>query len=564
MKTDVKIYAFVREDAEILKIIEKEYDYILIQDYDALKKKIDNISYLDSHLLLIDLAYVMNEKGIINKYIRQDLMRSWLAVVGYSSDVIALNIKMRLYRLDFKALLDYNNVNIHAKIFKHVRNYANIHMETLQNNFIKALQHFNNLDKPLRELKYLIDYIVDYYKLSIQDAADIYLVTATLVMALQTDAIAKISEEIFITFKSLEVNKLYRNYASAKTFHEQLVCILLQTLHLKNAKSHLATINMQNVPENLKKEVPNFYESKIILISSYLEIDIFWEQIHYVLFNQYANDNFDIIENYLEIVYHALVHSLNRVGYICAYINITKEKDIAVFIDFFDVDDAVIEECLALIETNEARITTTIDKHNVSNKKLIIRLSVSKKSVPTNLVSTKASGILKHVNIAAMHYKEHQKISAQEFLQEFEVDSYMLDDLNENETEMKDILYNKVELDNEVLDAVCGVLEKYIHVLHETIEFNDLAISLESLSKVFQRLPVNMLEVEKKEKLRFYIQGLIDDLATWKKYIFIEPNTPDIHYLDASLLENCASIERFIFASPEEEAIENDDDLEFF
>lgn len=128
-------------------------------------------------------------------------------------------------------------------------------METLQNNFIKALQQFNDLDKPLRELKYLIDYIIYYYKLSIQDAADIYLVTSTLIMALQTDAFAQISEKVFITFKSLEVNKLYKNYASAETFNEQLVCVLLQTLHLKNADRYLTNIDMQKVSKNLIQEV---------------------------------------------------------------------------------------------------------------------------------------------------------------------------------------------------------------------------------------------------------------------------------------------------------------------
>lgn len=120
MKTDVKIYAFVKADAKILRTIEKDYDYILIEDYDALKKKIDNISYLDSHLLLIDLKYVMNEKGKINKYIRQDLMRSWLAVVGYSEQIFSLHVKAHLYRLDFKALLDNKNINKHKKILEHV------------------------------------------------------------------------------------------------------------------------------------------------------------------------------------------------------------------------------------------------------------------------------------------------------------------------------------------------------------------------------------------------------------------------------------------------------------
>ncbi|ADN09515.1 lipase chaperone [Sulfurimonas autotrophica] len=570
MKTDVKIYAFVKENAKILKVVEHNYDCTLIKDYDALKKKIDNISYLDSHLLLIDLEYVMSKKGIINKDIRKDLMRSWLSVVGYSEKQPLLNLKERLYRLEFKALLDNSNENMHTEILEHVRNYTNTHIETLQNNFIRALLHFNDLDTSRRELKYLIDYVGDNYKLSIQDTADIYLVTSSLVVALQTGTLVKTSEILYTIFKSLEVNKLYKNYDSPKTFKEQIVSVLLRTLNVKNADSYLTTMDMRNVEEKLLNEIASFYESKIILISSYWEIDRFWEQIYTMLFDKYKNDDFGVLEHYLEVIYHALVQSLNRVGYIRAHINSQHEKAIAVFITLFGADETVTDECLEMIEINTDTMSKTIQKDNASYSELVLTLKLSEKA--TKQAATKVaapirkSGILKHTNIETMHYKEHQKISAQEFLQDFEVDNYLLDELNENETEIKDILFNEEEFNDEILEAVCTVLDKYISVLHETIEFNDLAISLESLYKVFQRLSVNMLEKEKKDKLRFYIQGLIDDLQTWKKYIFIEPNTPDIHYLDASLLENCASIEHFIFATPEEEAAteESDDDLEFF
>jgi len=71
---------------------------------------------------------------------------------------------------------------------------------------------------------------------------------------------------------------------------------------------------------------------------------------------------------------------------------------------------------------------------------------------------------------------------------------------------------------------------------------------------------------KKREKLGFYIQGIIDDLNSWKNYIFVTAKTPDIHYLDASLLENCLEIEKFILSdsSDEENIDEENNDLEFF
>ncbi|WP_457748543.1 hypothetical protein [Sulfurimonas sp.] len=566
MKTDVKIYAFVKEDAKTFKNIVNNYDCLFIKDYEELQNKIDNISYLDSHLLLIDLDYIVNEEGKINRYIRRDLMRSWLCIVGYSNKNLSLHVKKSLYRLDFRAILDNSNAHIHSEILNHVRSYASIYTQTMQNNFIKALFHCNNLDVKLQELKYLLSYIADYYKLSIQDIADIYLVTSSLIIAIKTDTLIQTSEVLYTLFKSLEINKLYKNYVYAETLNEQLVTIILRRLHLKNVNKYLETVNIKQVEEKLVQEVSNFYEAKSILISSYWEIDFFWEQINEILFSYYKNDDFGVLEHYLEIIYSTLVESLNRVGYVRAYINTKHEQGIALFIKLYNVNDTISQECFDFIKINENTMSKKMHKEKNASSEIMFTLNLSKKIATKKVqASVRKHNILKQTNIETMHYQDNQKVSAQEFLQEFEVDNDMLDDLNENETEIKNILFSEVELNDKTIEAVSVVLDKYVKVLHETIEFNDLAISLESLSRVFQRLSVTMLEAEKKEKLRFYIQGLIDDLQNWKKYIFIEPNTPDIHYLDASLLENCASIEYFIFATPEEEVAQDDDnDLEFF
>jgi len=566
MKTNVKLYVFVKEDAPILATLQKDYDYVLVEDYEALKSKIDKISYFDSHLLLIDFEYLLSKKGTINKYIKKDLMRSWLAVIAYHNGTPSLQLKAHLYRLDFKAILDDTNRNIHHKIIKHVSNYANIHMETIQNNFITAFVHCNDSDNLLRDLQYLFGYVIDYYKLSDQDAADIYLVTSSLIIAIQTNRLIKTSEILYTIFKSFEVNKLYKNYATPKSFNEQIVTVLLYLLYVRTLDKKKISIDMESVQQTLIDKVTEFHEFKTILISSYMEVDIFWEQVHELLFSEYKNDDFDVIENYLEIIYHGLIRSLIRASYICVYIDRNHEKGIAIFIKLFGADIAITQECFDLLKVNENSTSKYIEKKEDGSSELVVTLNLSKKLAEVKIPSIRKSGILKQANIETMHYAEEKKMSAHAFLEEFEVDNYMLDDLNENEIEMKDLLFSAEELNDTTLEAVSAILNKYVSILHETIEFNDLAISLDSLSKVFQRLSLNMLEKEKKDKLRFFIQGLIDDLQTWKKYIFIDPNTPDIHYLDASLLENCASIEHFILTDQEDEASTEDDedDLEFF
>jgi len=328
MKTNVKLYVFVKEDAPILATLQKDYDYVLVEDYEALKSKIDKISYFDSHLLLIDFEYLLSKKGTINKYIKKDLMRSWLAVIAYHNGTPSLQLKAHLYRLDFKAILDDTNRNIHHKIIKHVSNYANIHMETIQNNFITAFVHCNDSDNLLRDLQYLFGYVIDYYKLSDQDAADIYLVTSSLIIAIQTNRLIKTSEILYTIFKSFEVNKLYKNYATPKSFNEQIVTVLLYLLYVRTLDKKKISIDMESVQQTLIDKVTEFHEFKTILISSYMEVDIFWEQVHELLFSEYKNDDFDVIENYLEIIYHGLIRSLIRASYICVYIDRNMKKEL--------------------------------------------------------------------------------------------------------------------------------------------------------------------------------------------------------------------------------------------
>ena len=161
-----------------------------------------------------------------------------------------------------------------------------------------------------------------------------------------------------------------------------------------------------------------------------------------------------------------------------------------------------------------------------------------------------------------MHYEDKEKIDAETFLKTFEVDSYLLDDLNEYEIDIKDRLFADEAMNSELAIKLANVLEKYVHVVNSTIEFKDIAYSLDILANTLREAPIDELDREKRVTLNFYIQGLVDDLSEWKKYIFIEANAPDIHYLDASLLDNCMTIREFITSSKQSEDESNE--LEFF
>jgi len=189
-------------------------------------------------------------------------------------------------------------------------------------------------------------------------------------------------------------------------------------------------------------------------------------------------------------------------------------------------------------------------KKDKENKIEIVK---REKTVDTSIINT-------------MHYEDHQKISAIEFLEEFEVEQSLIDDLNENENEAQNLLYAEVELTQEMISSFAKVLTYYTHFLNETIEFKDLSYSISALVEVLNNVKISDIDSSIQSTLKNYMTGIIDDMSNWKRVIFIDKNTPDIHYLDASLLDNCSQIELLIHP-PEKDPNANeddDDDLEFF
>ena len=57
------------------------------------------------------------------------------------------------------------------------------------------------------------------------------------------------------------------------------------------------------------------------------------------------------------------------------------------------------------------------------------------------------------------------------------------------------------------------------------------------------------------------LELLKDDVIKWRRIIFMEQSTDNVHYLDSSLLSSCMQIEAIL---KDEEIEEQDEDIEFF
>jgi len=157
-----------------------------------------------------------------------------------------------------------------------------------------------------------------------------------------------------------------------------------------------------------------------------------------------------------------------------------------------------------------------------------------------------------------MHYEEHQKISAKEFMQENSFDKSLLEDLDEKLDEYYNVIEIKESLNQEDLEKVKKIFSFFAYIFNLSSEFRDIGYGFEKLNQFLDNFDIN--DENKSKMLKMFLDTIIDDLIKFKKEVFEDMSANDIHYLDASLLANISQIE-ISFSSLNSN--EEDDDIFF-
>lgn len=140
-------------------------------------------------------------------------------------------------------------------------------------------------------------------------------------------------------------------------------------------------------------------------------------------------------------------------------------------------------------------------------------------------------------NIEQMHYEEHKKISAKEFMQEGSIEEGIIHELEELLDEYYHISFD--ELNEAYLEKFKSIIEEFIKVFNYSFEFKDLAYGLQNLLNVLNNINIK----ENKELIRLLLDSIMEDLNKFYQSVFVKQDAIDIHYLDASLLANISQIE---------------------
>ena len=520
MKKSINIYTYLEDNAKLFETLDKYYTYTKIESYENFLTFISHARYDGMYLFIVDVDKLKGKKF---SHFKDELLNSKHLFVSAYGKEIEQKVRTKLHSLDIGAIIEECSL-YHKEIVHHIIIQANLYMNTFDNRFIKALLEYNDLLDIERELNPFLSFIAYKYNLTALQTSNIHLVFLSLFIAFKKDKFSKMGQILHRTIESPDIDTLYQKFKTDQNIETKIVSALLKIFN----------INIDTFQSEIYQELQQISTIQPIFILSTRDINYVWEQLFFL-----KNDTIVIISN-------LLIYLLARVDYMIVTID---KQNTTVLIKLF--------------EKKSQNLTSYIEEVvNLSDNLLLQNLSKEEVTLKFQQNSSN-SKIIDRDLIETMHYTDDQKISAKKFLEEFEIDQFLLDDLNDLATEIQSKLYMQETLNKETLNSIVQTLDNYVRVLHNTIEFQDIAYSLESLSITFSSLQIETIEKETIKLLIIYIKGLIDDLNSWKNHIFIEQNTPDIHYIDASLLENCTTIENLLL-SPSQIQENDNEDLEFF
>ena len=235
------------------------------------------------------------------------------------------------------------------------------------------------------------------------------------------------------------------------------------------------------------------------------------------------------------------------------------EKSIAEFLELYPIESSAVKR-----ENNT--ICFLVSKEIEKEKKEFLEdTEREKKSMEISREEIEEARVLD------LRYSIHEKVSSEELSAELDPS---IEDKIENFDEDLELLRARIYEFEEIKGRDIGDTMSYIvdslrqfSVIIETIGlFNVITRTFSNFTTFLNSLDEAILgDLQKRLLLATLLKGLVNDLEQWIVNIFIERNTPDIHYFDASFAENCLEIES-IFLEEESDNSEEDDDesLEFF
>ena len=156
---------------------------------------------------------------------------------------------------------------------------------------------------------------------------------------------------------------------------------------------------------------------------------------------------------------------------------------------------------------------------------------------------------------------QKEKIDAKTFMQNSKIDPQNILEVMKSMNQLLESSKTHNQLNEEFIEQLFKYNE-FINMFLYSLEFKDLAYSLELLKLKLVSLDLDKLTKQQSIVLKTMLDGILYDLNEWVHKVLIDQTAIDIHYLDASLLANISQID--IMLESLEDNSNDDNEMELF
>ncbi len=553
LNNDKHIVLLYGENAKSLsELFEHEYKVKLIENFGVFKDDgcCAQIMFIDEDIISL------------NNFKNYNILRKHSYYLYFSIVVVGKHLsnekKKELIKQDIQYVIDIENINdklVHRieRILKH----SNPHTGTKRDIFVKSFIKYEQLSNTTSSYLYLANYLLYHLNIDAKVAADVRLTILLLMIGYEKEKMQSLKRFI----KDMQIFKnivaYMNNYENPKTLEETLIfCAIAANLHEIDTKSTLKKM-AEGEFEYIYNTALQAVNSNTIIVQKGNDIDILWERISEILF---LDEKFVLRKDIKRCL--ALYQCFLEIFVVFGSIKVV----------FFNLEDFGYRVSLELLEMESlssediSMVMQSVGANlELEYKDLCFEITLA--YCKEIYAKEKREQILEKTvyqeKIDTMHYTDAQKISAVDFVEERGVDYELLDDLKDYSQECLNAVEMSDGLNDVMLVALQKAYELFSKAFYLSLEFEDLGYTLRALSQLVSDMDIGNYNELQLKSIKNYFIGIINDLTEWKNHIYLLQDAPDIHYLDASLLENCAQIEKMILMQDDEDD-GDEDDLEFF
>jgi len=535
---------------KIMELLPNDVGVYIVDD-EASAKDLLNLNQ-KFKIFIMDSNTILLPDTNIFKSLKIDKIFKDLPIVAYSEgDTYAE--KNRLYSLGVNGIVNKESTqDILVNLINRIALKSNPDIGSKKDRFIKSLILYEGLEEIVGDAIYLADYLICNYKLTSAELDIIKDSVSLLIIAYKKNnfnAIIKFLDNMDIS-SSLKEKMLHFNKLKSKIDNIIFLTLLFNADKLEvDVKALVDFDKIDTDIYNLAKEVS---ENKKIYIDNYTDINRFWNILNTIMLNDNEftiEESDDFLKHILSILNNALI----KKGAIEASLETNHKDYLLVQLKPYNCTMQTIIECMNNEKIENKNIDIRYDTGASNNDvSVIIRLNV-KPSEELEIVESEEEKI-PTTSVSS-------KVDAKTYCADIDIDSDLLDDLEEISESTLDIIEITDGITDEVLEVSINALSKYIRLFNQSIEFEHVSDGFMLLKSALETCDNTKIDTALQISINRFLSGVIHDVSEWKNHIYILQDAPDIHYMDISMISNCVAISGMLNPTTVEE---NDDDLEFF